>query len=168
MDIKNIPDAYSHILNISKNMYKTGSDSRSTKGGNPEGLCNSVLSSNDIQCIGLWTNLPTNFKALIDDKELYKSMSPEDIKLVLKYILKYANKYSTNYYCYIKKNIIDDINDIINGHQNKNEKFVTNLRRYFIDTERKKCGGGGTKKGSNYSYNSIDHTNQQQFLKELL
>lgn len=152
------------VRKIVNTMYTTGSNSRAEKSGNPETLIQSVLDEPSIRCVGLWKNLPSNFKALIDNKDLYKNMPEEDVKAVCKYLLSYVNTYSANHYFYLKSNIREEMKTYVETGTCANQKYVTNLRKYFNDTERKKCGGGGTKTGSNFSYDANDHVAQTKML----
>lgn len=155
------------VKGIVNAMYKSGSDNRSNKGGNPSALIEEVLSSN-IQCIGLWTHLPPNFKAIIDNKQLLGKIDDDDKKLIIIYLIKYANTYSKTHYFYIKGEYLENLEQYVKEGSCRNEKFVTNLRKYFLDAERKKCGGGGTKANSNYDFLPYEHEKHTNTLKILI
>ena len=128
-------------------------------------LVKDTIDENDIQVIGLWKNLPANYKGLIANK---LDIATEDKILLLKYIMKYANTYKEGkdgYYCYLKKSICDSIQNIIEGQPDRNEKYVTNFVKYFKGTERQKVAGSTNNK---YSYEKANHQKAQKFLRDII
>ena len=49
-----------------------------------------------------------------------------------------------------------------------NEKYVTNFRKYFLNTEIQKVGGGGTKSTCNFKFDPLKHDDQIKTLQMFL
>lgn len=162
----NIEDIVSKIV---IKIYKEGSDHRAEKRSNPSALTKCVLENEYCICIGLWEDLPPNFKALIDDSRLFSNMEEEDKKLIFSYLLKHANKYKNEKFIFKpSKDALRIIEDFVNGISDDKKKKLNvylNPRKYFCDTERKKVGGGGGKKNSQFDFDKNDHENQRKTLR---
>jgi hypothetical protein len=159
---------------IVKGIYNSaaGTDHRTMKRSNPQSLIDKLDSNEYGICIGLWKKMPQNFKALIDDSRYFTKIEDEDKKLVFKYILKYEGKYKKGeWLCSLPKRNKKILEDYVQGRdpevKAKELNAVTNLRKYFTDTEMKKVGGGGGKSHSNYDYDPNDHVNQRKTLSQL-
>ena len=157
------------IESIVKGYYTSGSDNRSKKGGNPTALIETIMKKRDIMCVGVFPMMMTNFKALIDDKDLYTNyFSLYDKKLVAEFLISIANTYNDIYFFFIRPALLSDLKEFAKYGECHNEKYITNFRsNYFIDQERKKSSGG-TQGGSVFKYNKINHDDQRDAMKEII
>jgi len=157
------------IESIVKRYYTSGSDNRSKKGGNPSALIEKIMKKKDIMCVGVFPMMMTNFKALIDDKELYtKEFTLEDKKLLAEFLISIANTYSDDHFFFIRPALLIDLKDFAKYGECHNEQYVTNFRsNYFIDQERKKSSGG-TQGGCVFKYNKTNHPDQQRAMLAII
>lgn len=162
-------DHEDYVTEIAKAMYVSGSNNRSVKAGNWSAMVATVMQSSGFHCIGLYKYLPSNFKALIDDKNNFKSMKEEDIQHVFRFILANANTHKTDtYYLWISRRVYDALEDYVSGREvSKNMLYILNLRKWFIDQERKKSTGGAQKANSEFKYIEINHAKEIESLKKL-
>jgi hypothetical protein len=157
------------LKSIADQMYSAGNDYRSVKGGNPAVLAETAGKNSQFSTLGVFASLPENYKALIDDKDLYTKMTDQDKKVIFQFLLRHANTFTPGKYCvYMSKVARDTLDDFINDREIlKSNRPILELRKWFVDQDRKKSTGGSVKKGSNFSYIAASHAEQTKDLQNL-
>lgn len=157
------------IKSVVANMYKDGEDHRAVKGGHGAVLIKTVTHYSQFSCVGVFRYLPTNFKALIDNKALFTRMSEEDKKVVFEFLLRHRNTFNPELFCIsMNKRAITALDDYVHGREvEKSDTFMLDLRKWFVDQDRKKCTAGSQKAGSSFIYDETKHAAETANLKSM-
>lgn len=167
-------DYQDKVSKIANDIYSNGNSHRSEKNGNPKAFIETVMSDPNVCVVGLFQGLPNNFKAIIDDSDMRKSLKDQKtetdviaMKGLINFLMYYANTQSKTHFCYISKKYLDAFQAFLNGEKDKNIIPALTMGKYFTTVERRKVSGGTNKKGSVYEFKQDKFDDDVSFMMSL-